>query len=121
MSETNLVQVDKNLCIICQKNSSIKLTSTNNGCEKIRLAASAKKDVFERLEFLNHNLFSYRMSTNCYRSYTKTHSKKITVDDVPGNISIVDKQDDNCFTAHAEKGNYDLGRPGHNEQFFDTL
>lgn len=109
MSETNKIYIDNNLCIICQKKSSVKLTSTNNGCEKIRLTANIKKDVvFERLQFLKHDDFSYHLSANCYRSYTKHHLKKITVEDFPVYIDIKDKQDDNCVAAHTEKGNYDF-------------
>ena len=52
--------------IICLKSDN--LSSTESGCEKIRVAANIKRDIMlERLGNLkNIHLFSYDVSNNCY-------------------------------------------------------
>ena len=57
-------------CIICQKDSTLPLTTSENGCRKIIEASEVCRDIIhERLE-LDEGDFKYHMSNECYKQYT---------------------------------------------------
>lgn len=70
MSQSSDLNFDKSLCIICQSKD-YNLTSTINGCEKIRKAANQRQDTVSlRLNQLTHDeLFQYHVSNTCYKTY----------------------------------------------------
>lgn len=59
-----------NKCIICNENGG-NITSTENGRNKIREAASIRRDrVWDKLSSIKiSDLFYYHVSNNCYKNY----------------------------------------------------
>lgn len=70
VSESSPLQKDR--CIVCQKEKSTKLTSTESGQKQVREAAALRKDdVFNRLKLIpKTEKFYYHVDNNCYKSYT---------------------------------------------------
>ena len=70
---------DVRYCIICQKGTlnDEDLSSSENGCGRIRNAAKNRKDVVAcRLgEIGEDESFKFHLNNNCYKNYTHPHNK----------------------------------------------
>ena len=77
---------NEKLCIICQKNTSDKICSTENGWSQIIDAANMKQDeVNQRLQNLT-GTFVYHMNYKCYKKYF--HHQKTALTESPGSSAI---------------------------------
>ena len=58
-------------CIICQRDKTIKLYSTENGRMQIIKAAEIRQDeIYERLQNINPATIKYHCDNDCYKRYT---------------------------------------------------
>ena len=77
---------DAGRCIICQKNTKEKTTSTENGCKRIIDRANLRKDeVYDRLN-LTKDTFVYHMTNTCYKKYV--HLEKASCSSSPSAVDI---------------------------------
>ena len=77
---------NEKLCIICQKNTSDKTCSTENGRSQFIDAANIKQDeVHQRLQNLTRT-FIYHMNYKCYKKYV--HNQKTALAESPGSTAI---------------------------------
>ena len=77
---------NEKLCIICQKNTSDKTCSTENGRSQIIDATNIKQDeVHQRLQNLT-GTFVYHMNYKCYKKYV--HYQKTALAESPGISAI---------------------------------
>ena len=74
----NKAAFDGQKCIICQKTTSKPPSSTENGQQKIREAASKRNDeVSKRLTLIGDGDFVYHMTNTCYKGYTLKLKKTV--------------------------------------------
>ena len=67
----NINNYDLHKCVICQRNTNVTVTSTENGRQKIIEAAKLRKDnVSQRLDLEEAGNFCYHMTNDCYKQYT---------------------------------------------------
>ena len=71
-------------CIICQKSTGVKTSSTTNGRKRICEYSEIHNDlVLKRIRLMNSEDFVYHMTNDCYRRYTlpaaiNTKKKKLS-------------------------------------------
>ena len=72
LSKSGACDFDQTQCVICQKSSTQKLSSTYNGCKRIQEASVIRNDsVARRLQQVSvEKNFFYHISKDCYKKYT---------------------------------------------------
>ena len=72
LSKSGACDFEQTQCVICQKSSTQKLSSTSNGCKSIREASVIRNDsVATRLQQMPvEKNFFYHISNDCYKKYT---------------------------------------------------
>ena len=82
LEKKTAVDFDSSKCIICQKSSKLKLSSTENGRAELMQAATKKKDdVFKRIQMVD-GPFYYHVDNNCYKRHKLEASRIEIMDEV---------------------------------------
>ena len=89
------IDFDTGRCIICQKNTKEKTTSTENGCKKIIDCAKLRKDkVYDRV-ILTKGTFVYHMTNTCYKIYV--HLEKASCSSSPSSVDNSNENEQNLI------------------------